>query len=302
MSRAGLVPILMLTAASVFWAGNAVIARAVFDDIAPFTLTLFRWLLAIALLLPFTWRHVKGDWAAITAAWGILTVLAILSVSIYATAMYIAAQTTEAINISLVGSITPAVVVLFSWLMIGERIDRQQGIGFVVALIGVVAVIARGELENLTDLQFRIGDLIILVAVVSWAIYSVLLKRHPLDMHPMSLLSAIFVIGTVAIVPFFVWEVSSTGTVHVNLPGLAAIIYGAVCMSILTYVFFIRGVQELGPNKANAFGYLSPMFAALLAVALLGETIHSYHLAAFVLICLGVFLTTVTRRPVVASE
>ena len=87
-----------------------------------------------------------------------------------------------------------------------------------------------------------------------------------------------------------------------NLPGLAAIIYGAVCMSILTYVFFIRWVQELGPNKANAFGYLSPMFAALLAVALLGETIHSYHLAAFVLICLGVFLTTVTRRPVVASE
>ena len=120
-----------------------------FDDIAPFTLTLFRWLLAIALLLPFTWRHVKGDWVAITAAWGILTVLAILSVSIYATAMYIVAQTTEAINISLVGSITPAVVVLFSWLMIGERIDRQQGIGFVVALIGVVAVIARGELENL---------------------------------------------------------------------------------------------------------------------------------------------------------
>ena len=302
MSKAGAMPVLMLTAASIFWAGNAVMARAVFEDIEPFTLTLFRWLLAIALLLPFTWQHVRRDWSAITAAWGILSVLAILSVSIYATTMYIAAPTTEAINISLVGSITPAVVVLFSWLMNNERITLKQGVGFMIGLAGVIAVIARGEFENLTDLQFRVGDLIILVGVVSWAIYSILLKRYPLEMHSMSLLSAIFVIGTLAIVPFFVWEIAATGTVHVNLPGLVAIVYGAVCMSILSYVFFIRGVQALGPNKANAFGYLSPLFAALLAVAILGEAIRSYHFVAFILICLGVFLATASRRRVATTE
>jgi drug/metabolite transporter (DMT)-like permease len=302
MPRAGLIPVLMLTTACVFWAGNAVMARAVYEDIEPFTLTLFRWLLAIALLLPFTWRHVKRDWPAIVQAWRVLTALGILSVSIYATTMYIAAHTTEAINISLVGSVTPAVVVLFSWLMIGERINLRQGVGFMIGLVGVIAVIARGELENLADLQFRVGDLIILLGVVSWATYSVLLKRYPLKMHTMSLLSAIFVTGTVVIIPFFAWEIASTGNVHVNLPGLVAIVYGAVCMSILSYIFFIRGVQALGPNKANAFGYLVPLFAALLAVVVLGEAILSYHFVAFVLICLGVFLTTWSRRQVAAAE
>ena len=296
MLSAGWTPILMLTTASLFWAGNVVMARAVFTEIEPFTVTLFRWLVAIALLLPFTWRYVKRDWPVIRSALGVLSTLGFLSVSIYATTVYIAAHTTGAINISLVGSITPALVVLTSWLMIGERIDLKQGIGFFLAFVGVVAVIARGEFGNLSGLEIRIGDLVILIGVVSWSLYSVLLKRHPLALHPMSLLSVLFVVGTLGIVPFFAWEITSVGGIRVNWWGFIAIIYGAVCTSILAYLFFIRGVQALGPNKANAFGYLAPLFSALLAVTLLGEPLRPYHFAGFVLICSGVYLTTATQR------
>ncbi|MDA0261935.1 MAG: DMT family transporter, partial [Proteobacteria bacterium] len=172
----------------------------------------------------------------------------------------------------------------------------KQGTGFVVGLAGVIVVIARGEIDNLAGLQIHIGDLVILIGVLAWAIYSVLIKRYPLPMHPMSLLTTIFIIGTLGIAPFFAWEVARGGVVHLNWPGFAAVVYGAVCMSILSYMFFIRGVQALGPNKANAFGYLAPFFAALLAVLLLDEPVRGYHFAGFILICSGVYLTTAGRR------
>ncbi len=296
-----LTSVLMLIAASAMWAGNSVVARAVHQDIEPFTLTVLRWALATVLLLPFTWRHVWRDWPTIAVSWKPLCALATLSVSVYTSAVYIAAHTTDAINISLVGSVTPAAAVLMSWLLIRERVTWLQSLGFLIGLAGVVAVIARGEVGNLMGLQVRAGDLVVLVGVFSWAVYSVLLKRHPLALHPMSLLSVMFVIGTLAIVPFFAWEAATSGGVHVNGPGLAAILYGAVGTSILCYFFFIRGVQVLGPNRANAFGYLSPLFAGLLAVAFLGEPIRIYHLAGFVLICSGVYLTTIGRRSTVAS-
>jgi len=283
------------------WAGNSVVARAVHEDIEPFTLTVLRWALATVLLLPFTWRHVRRDWPTIAVSWAPLCALATLSVSVYTSAVYIAAHTTDALNISLVGSVTPAAAVLMSWLLIRDRVTWLQSLGFLIGLAGVVAVIARGEVGNLIGLQMRAGDLVVLVAVFSWAVYSVLIKRCSLALHPMSLLSVMFVIGTLVIVPFFAWEVMTSGGFHVNGPGLAAILYGAVGTSILCYFFFIRGVQALGPNRANAFGYLSPLFAGLLAVAFLGEPIRSYHFAGFVLICSGVYLTTMGRRSAVAS-
>jgi drug/metabolite transporter (DMT)-like permease len=154
----------------------------------------------------------------------------------------------------------------------------------------------------LIDLRFAPGDLLMIGAVVAWAVYSVLLKQRSLPVHHLSLLTALFVAGFVGTAPFFAWELAAGEPLRINLASLAAIAYGALFMSIGAYFCFNRGVAALGPNIANAYGYLAPLFAALFAVPFLGETLQPYHGASFALIVLGVYLATVKRGRSVAAR
>lgn len=296
MGRVLLTPAILLAFASLFWGANTVVARAVTNDIGPLSISFWRWLLAVVLLLPFTIRHVRKDWQVLVANAGFITVLGFSSVTAYTASIYIAAQTTQAINLSLIGSTVPAFAIAGSWLALGERVTWLQAIGFAVGFLGVGLVVCRGDLDVLINFRFATGDLVLLVGVALWAIYSVLLKIRALPVHSLSLLTATFVTGFLGTVPLFAWELAAGEPLRMNLPALLAIIYGAVFMSIGAYFCFTRGVAALGPNKANAFGYLAPLFSALLAVPLLDETFALYHGLSFALIVLGVYLAT-TKRP-----
>ena len=282
----------LLTLASVFWAGNAIVARASIHDITPFTLNFWRWAVALMLLAPFTLAHVRRDVPIIAAHAPLLGLLGLLSVSIYSATVYLAAQTAEAITLSVIGAATPVASVIAAGFIIREPVSRREVIGFLIALAGLLPVISRGDLSVLLGLQFGVGEMFMLFGVATWGVYSALIKRCPAQLHPLSLVTVVVASGLVGVVPFYVWEVAQGVPLVPTTGGGLAILYGAVFPSVLTYIFFLRGVAEIGPNRANLYSYLAPLFAGLFAVVLLGESLAFYHFAGLGLIFFGVYYAT----------
>ena len=285
-------PALLLTVVMLWWGSNVVVARAVVGEIDPHSLNFWRWILAVVLLAPFAWGHVRRDWRLLRAHWPLLALLGLTGVSIFSATIYIAVHSTNAINALLVGSMTPVATVIASWLILRIGVSGRETLGFVIAFAGVLAVICQGDPAILATLEFRTGDLLMLIAISSWAVYAVFLKRVPSGLHPLSLLMAVMVAGVVFISPLFAWEISRGASLAVNLPGLLAILYGAVFVSVLGYILFNKACEAIGANRANLFSYLAPIFGALLAVIFLGEAFELYHLFGLVLIFVGIYLAT----------
>ena len=291
--RRAIAPAVLLSLVSVIWAASAVIARAVIYDIGPHSLNFGRWALALLLLLPFAWPHVRRQRRLIATHWRLLGACGLLSVSVYSATVYVAAHTTEALNIGVVGATTPIASAIASWLILRVGVSPREAIGFGVGLVGLLAVISQGDLTVLLGLAFRPGDLIMLLGVATWGVYSVLLRRIPPGLHSLSLLTAIIATGLVGIVPFFVWELVVQRTPLVfNFAAVFAVIFNAVLTSLLVYLFFAKGVAALGPNRANLYAFLAPPFTALFAFVFLGETLALYHIAGMALIFVGIYVAT----------
>lgn len=289
-----------LVAAVLFWAGNAVLGRGVVGEIPPVALSFWRWVAALALLLPLSWRHLRSSLPAIRQHLGLLTVLGVLSAGLFNTLLYGAAVTTSAINITLINASMPIVIALTAWLTATETLTRRQALGLGIALPGVIVVVAQGSLERLAALSLAPGDLLMVLAITSWAIYSVLLRRHPLGLHPLVLLTALVSLALPFILACYLAELALGITYTPQAGHIPALLYVAVFPSILSYLGWNYGVQVIGPGRAGMFMYLMPLFAAALALPLLGERLHGYHGVGAVLILLGLYLATLgarTRRP-----
>ncbi|CAA7619785.1 DMT family transporter [Magnetospirillum sp. UT-4] len=280
----------LLVLPPLFWAGNAVIGRAVVGEMPPLALTFWRWTLAFALILPFTARDMVANRALLLARWRLLAVLALFSVAAYNTFLYLAVQTTTAVNATLVGTSLPVVMLVLSRLWLGEPIRPRQGAGILVAALGLLAIVARGEPDRLLSIAFTPGDGLMLVATASWAIYSVLLRRHPLPLGGFTLLAVLIGAGLPMILPFYLWELAVSGGFAASPANLGAIAYTAIFASLAAYYFWNGGVMKVGAATAGLFTYLIPLFAALLAVPLLGEAVRWYHLAGGGLIFAGIGL------------
>lgn len=283
-------PVMMLLLASLFWAGNTVIARGVVGEVPPFALSFWRWLLALVFLLPVGIRPVQAQWPLVRRQLPLLAALAATSVAAYNTLLYLALQTTTAINATLVASSMPVMIILLSWVWLGERVGWAQALGVLLSLIGVVAVIARGDFGLLADLRFQTGDLWVLAAVFSWAVYSVMLRRHPTGLTPMALLTVLVALGVPFILPFYVWEMAQGLGFAVTPTTLMVMLYVGLFPSVLAYYFWNEGVAAVGANTAGLYAYLMPVFTAFLAVLFLGEALRWFHIAGLALIVLGIGL------------
>lgn len=279
-----------------FWAGNAIIGRASVGEIPPFALSFWRWVVALLVLLPFGLPRVMAEWAKIRPRLGLLVVLAVTSVSAYNTLLYLALQTTSAINAILVAASMPIVIVVLSWLWLGEAVGLKRGVGVLVSLAGVLAVIARGDLAVLAGFQLQIGDAWMLMAVLSWAVYSVLLRRTPAGLDPVALLTVLMALGVPFILPFYLWELSQGLLWQPTPKTLAVIAYVGIFPSVLAYYFWNEGVAALGANTAGQYTYLMPVFTAILAVIFLGESFRWFHAAGLGLIFFGIWLATPRPR------
>ncbi|KAA1172783.1 DMT family transporter [Marinobacter salinexigens] len=281
-----------------FWAGNAVVARGTVDSIPPLAMSFWRWIIALAVILPFglpgVWRHRH----TIRQHLGSMLALATLSVGAFNSLLYIAATTTTATNIALINSTIPIFVALLAWLLLGDRTRPLQIIGIGLALLGIVTVVARGDLSVITGLQAQPGDLIMVAAVFSWGLFSVLLRRQAVPLPPLTFLTAQILLGTVVVLPFYLTDfLFFSGGFELSRSTAIPLIYFGLFPGLLAYAFWNHGVLKVGPSKAAIFIYLTPVFASVLAWAFLGERIGLFHVIGGLLILTGLLLATRAGRP-----
>ncbi len=297
LRRKLLSPYVLLLLPVLFWAGNAVVGRAAVGEVPPFALSFWRWAVALAVLAPLGAGAVWAQRAAVRRHFGTLLVLAVTSVSAYNTLLYLALQTTTAINVTLVASALPIVMILLARLWLGEPIGGRRAVGVLISLVGVLAVVGRGEASVLLGLELQAGDFWMLLAVLSWAVYSVLLRRRPTGLTPMALLTVLVALGLPFILPLYLWELAAGATMAASLETAAVIGYVALFPSVLAYLAWNQGVAAVGPSVAGQYTYMVPVVTALLAVAFLGERFQWYHAAGMALIFLGVWLASAPARP-----
>lgn len=282
-----------LVLASLFWAGNALVARAFHQDIPPMSLAFWRWVLAFILLLPFVavplWRQRE---LLLSVRWRLLS-LAALGIAGYSSMLYHAAQTTTAINMTLLNTCLPLVMFLGAGVMLGEWPARRAWYGMLFAAGGLLVLISRGMWENLLALQFSRGDLWILLSIVDWALYSLLLRRWSVALAaiaPLSLMAVLIALGIPLLLPFYLQELWRGELFEPSMVNLAAIAYTAVFASLFAYLAWNYGIKVLGASRAGLSNYLMPVFAAVLSWLLLNETLQGFHWAGAVLIFSGLTL------------
>ncbi len=294
---------LLMTLPPLLWAGNAIVGRLLVGSVPPFTLNFLRWVLAALLILPFGWRLLREP-RAIVARWPHLLALGLLGVGTYNTLQYLALVTSTPINVTLIAASMPVWMLAVGALRYGVRPTRRQFIGALLSIAGVLLVIARGSLETLAAVQFVRGDLYILAAVIAWAFYSWLLARPPASMQAPQrpawdwseflLVQMLFgLMGSGAAAGL---ELSLGAAPMVwNAWVVAALFYVAIGPSIIAYRCWGLGVATGGPALAAFFGNLTPVFAAVMSAAVLGEAPRWYHGAAFGLIVAGIMVSSGAR-------
>ena len=293
-SRAVTLAWLGLLVASVFWAGNALVARAFHDAIPPFTLAFWRWTLALVILLPFVARPMWEHRSALCYAGWRLLVVAALGISTYSVLLYFAARTTVAINLTLLNTCLPLATFIGAGVLLNEWPPRRAWLGMAVATCGLLVLIAQGQLAQLAALSFNPGDLIMLLAVVDWALYTLLLRRWNsyFKLPPLVLLGALVACGVPMLLPFYLLELASGQRFELSTENFAAIGYTGLCASLLAYLLWNQGIRVLGVAKAVLTNYLMPVFTALLGYLLLGEGLQAYHWLGGAMIFAGLLLAT----------
>ena len=284
-------PYLLLTLTALVWSGNMVLGRGIRADVPPMALAFWRWAIAFLLVLPLALPHLKSQWQLLKQGWRPVLVLGLLGVGGYNTFAYLALQTTTATNAVLLNSFIPVATIAISWAFLGKRLTPLAATGVVISLIGAMTIVARGDLDVLLHLALNSGDLWMLGAVAIWAIYTVGLAWRPAGVHPMLMLAAFTAVGLAALFPAYLWEIAEGRTINVHLGSLASLAYVGIFPSFVGYIFYNRGVAEVGANKASLFIHLMPVFGTLLSVVFLGEIPHAYHYAGIALIFVGIWLT-----------
>lgn len=287
-------PYLLLTLATLLWAGNFVLGRAVSAEVPPVGLAFWRWFGGALIIAPFAIPRLRRDWPAIRASWRSVLALGFLGIAVFNTLIYAGLGRTTAINALLLQSIQPVVIIVFSFLIFRDTVSPRQILAVAVSLVGVVVIIARGSLAALAALSFNGGDLLVMVAIVSYAAYTALLRKRP-AVHPLSFLLAIFTVGFTLLLPLYVWEGLSGRPMQPTPVTFGAVAYVAIFPAIVAYLCFNRGVELLGANRAGHFFHLQPAFGVVLATLLLGERFQLYHAAGIALIVVGILLATVRR-------
>jgi drug/metabolite transporter (DMT)-like permease len=288
--------ILLLVIPPVLWAGNAIVGRMVHDLVPPITLNLLRWVIALIILLPLAGSVLLPD-SSLWTHWRRFTWLGLLGIGLYNALQYLALQSSTPINVTLVAASMPVWMLAIGAIFYGTRITHKQVTGAVLSIAGVLLVLCRGEWDRLMAMHLVPGDLYMILAAIAWSFYSWLLAR-PSEPSEIRANWASFLLGQVAFGVMWSglfaageWAVTDT---HIQWSWglIAALLYVAVGPAIFAFRFWGVGVARVGPNIAAFFSNLTPLFAAMMSSAFLGEWPHPYHAIAFVLIVGGIILSS----------
>jgi drug/metabolite transporter (DMT)-like permease len=281
-------PQLFALAATAIWSGNFIIARGLNDAIPPISLAFWRWAAAVAVFLPFSLKPLIRERHVLNAHLPFLSITAFLGVTLFNTLIYVAADSSTAINISLICLTFPIFMILLSRIFLGETLGAARAAGIVVTLSGVALLISGGDPSRLFGLSFSRGDFWALAASVTFAVYSILLKRIPKDLSVWSFQLSSFILGLLFLFPFFIWERAVTAPPQWSAENLFSIFYLGAFASVAAFVLWNKAVASIGPTKAGMVYYTLPLFTAVLARIFLNETMGAAHALSMCLIVAGI--------------
>ncbi|SUA44443.1 transporter [Neisseria zoodegmatis] len=273
------------------WAGNVIVARAVRNDIPPFTLSFGRWVISLLILLPFAWAAMRRDKALYFQHKKMVAATALTGIAAFNTLVYAGLHTTTSTNALLLNSCIPVLIMLIGAVFYGQRLNRFQTAGLLLSLSGVLVVVLQGSMDNLVALRFHPGDLWVFAAAVCWAFYTLWMKRIPAEINRTGLTAVQIMLGLLVLLPLWWWEQAGGAAVNWNLRSLAGFAYVGIFPSVVAYLCYTAAIARLGAVGAGLSIYLMPVFGTLLAVTLLGETLQMYHVAGIAAIFGGIMLS-----------
>jgi drug/metabolite transporter (DMT)-like permease len=287
----------LLPLAAACWAGNHVVARAIAGHAPPATVSFARWVVVFVVVSLVAWPQIRADLPRLRAKAGVMVFLALTGGAAFGALQFVALQYTTALNMGVVGSVSPAFIVAASYVLFRDGLGPIQLFGVLVSLIGVLAIITQLSPQRLLDLTFNGGDLIIIVNMVFWAIYCACLRLRPAA-HTLSFLFALAPVAAIGTLPFAAWEYAAGLRLAADPLTVGAVLYAALFTSLLAFVTWNRGIDLIGAPRASAFLHMIPLFSAVFATTLLGEQLMLYHVVGFALILTGVSLAArSTRQP-----
>jgi drug/metabolite transporter (DMT)-like permease len=277
--------------AAFIWAGNFIIARGVIKDIPPISLAFYRWLLASIIILPFAIKQFKAEWPSVKRSWHYLFWASLTGVALFNTFVYIGAHYTSAINLILIGTTTsPIIATILARIFLKEQIGWMKLTGLIFCITGVLFLLSKGTFQTLLTLKFSVGDLWALTAAFSFAIYNTLVKKKPVSISPINFLFVIFSMGTLLLLPFYVWEANRTTAVIWNTDLFLAIIYLGIGASVICFWIWNMAISKLGAARTILFGNLIPIFGTIGSVIFLHEQFTWVHIVSMALVFAGILL------------
>ncbi len=288
-------PYLLLSLTSLFWAGNVVLGRYAAGHVPPVAIAFIRWTAAFLILIGIALPLLKQDWPQIRKHLGVLLLLSFTGIALYNTLAYWGLQYTEAINALLLTSVHPMIVAVWSFILYRHRLSIWQALGLLLSLTGVIVVIARGDLAALRNISFNIGDIVFFAAQAVYSLYTALLFSRP-KINQLSFLTFTVGAGALMLAPAYAADVALGNTFTLDLRAVLILGYIIIFPTLLAYLFFNRGNELIGPNRASPFYHLIPVFGSILAIVFLGERPELFHAVGYAFVIAGIFIGTRSSR------
>ena len=285
---------IFLCFASLFWSGNFVIGRfsSLENIVSPLSLAFYRWVIAFLILTPFCLQKAVKELPLLKKQPGMIFLIILTGPTLFNTLVYLGLTATTVINSLLIISTTPMLIILLNKLLYKAQTNIFQMIGIFISLIGVCYVIAKGSFQNIFDSEFYFGDLFILLAVTSWALYSIFLKKNETGVSGFSFLYLSFVFTVILLFPVYLYDIFiQDNFINVDQKTLLVIGYTGIFPSIISYMCWNTGVALIGPNKSGPFLHLMPIFGGILAFLVFRETLEIYHYAGILSVIIGIIIT-----------
>ena len=288
---------IFLILTTLFWSGNFIVGKAAsLFEIPPFTLNFYRWAFAWLILAPFTISEIIVKKNYILKNIKLIIILGITSITIFNSIVYYSLNFTQVISGVLMISTIPVMIIVFCWLFKIEKTNTYQILGVIFSLSGVFVIITKADLFILLNLNFNKGDLWMVVAMFSWAMYSALLRKKKFELSQLSLLQTIISAGLIFLLPAYLIELILGYRASVNLPFVLTLTYVVIFPGLASFIFWIKGISIIGSNRSGIFLHLMPIFSTILAIVIFKEKFMIYHLIGAVLIITGIILSSKKKK------
>lgn len=286
----------LMTMSTLFWAGAFIAGKVGIEEFSPFSLTFFRFLVATIIIFPIMIKKEKGNWKLKKDDLPIIMALGLIGMFGYHILFFTALKYTTAINSSMIAATNPLITSILASIYVGEYLGKKRLGAIILALSGVFLTITNGNMGMIKKIDFNIGDIIMIVAVLCWAIYSVMSKKVMPKYSPIIITAYSFLVCLVILIPFVIYENPFTYIRDVTWKGWTSVIYMAIFPSVIGYLVQQVSIKEIGPSKTMAFINLVPVFSIILSVLILNESLSSIKIISALIIITGVYLNSTLKN------